>query len=77
MILTAVKNVTTGLASLGSLALLSRSTKFSRSFSVMAQGDPNTASSIYDFTAKTIDGDEISLDKYRGKVAIVVNVASK
>jgi glutathione peroxidase len=33
--------------------------------------------SIYDFSAKTIDGDEQSLSAYRGKTMLVVNVASK
>jgi len=33
--------------------------------------------SIYDYSAKTIDGDEQSLSAYRGKVLLVVNVASK
>ena len=33
--------------------------------------------SIYDFTMKTIDGKEVSLGRYRGKVLLVVNVASK
>ncbi len=33
--------------------------------------------SIYDFNVKTIDGDEISLSKYRGKVLLIVNVASE
>lgn len=33
--------------------------------------------SIYDFKVKTIDGEEITLDKYRNKVLIVVNTASK
>lgn len=33
--------------------------------------------SIYDFSAKTIDGEEVSLEKYKGKVVIVVNTASK
>jgi len=33
--------------------------------------------SIYDFSAKTIDGDEQKLDAYRGKTLLVVNVASK
>ena len=33
--------------------------------------------SIYDFTAKTIDGDEQKLAAYRGKTMLVVNVASK
>jgi len=31
----------------------------------------------YDFSAKTIDGKEASLDAYKGKVTLVVNVASK
>ena len=33
--------------------------------------------SIYDFSAKTIDGDEQSLAAYKGKALLVVNVASK
>ena len=33
--------------------------------------------SIYDFSAKTIDGDEQKLAAYRGKTLLVVNVASK
>ncbi|MEP6483283.1 MAG: glutathione peroxidase [Rudaea sp.] len=32
---------------------------------------------IYDFSAKTIDGDEQKLDAYKGKTVLVVNVASK
>ncbi|CDQ74423.1 unnamed protein product [Oncorhynchus mykiss] len=39
--------------------------------------DWQTASSIYDFSAKDIDGNEVSLEKYRGDVVIIVNVASK
>jgi glutathione peroxidase len=35
------------------------------------------AKSIYDFSAKTIDGKDRSLGDYRGKVALVVNVASE
>ncbi len=31
----------------------------------------------YDFSAKTIDGKEAALDAYKGKVTLVVNVASK
>ena len=34
-------------------------------------------SSIYDFTAKDIDGNDVSLSKYAGHVCIIVNVASK
>ncbi|MGH8040826.1 MAG: glutathione peroxidase [Rudaea sp.] len=33
--------------------------------------------SIYDFSAKTIDGDEEKLAAYKGKTLLVVNVASK
>ena len=33
--------------------------------------------SIYDFTVKDIDGRDVSLADYRGKVLLVVNVASK
>jgi glutathione peroxidase len=32
---------------------------------------------IYDFSAKTIDGEDMSLSNYAGKVLLVVNVASK
>jgi len=33
--------------------------------------------SVYDFSAKTIDGEEQKLDTYRGKTLLIVNVASK
>lgn len=32
---------------------------------------------VYDFSAKSIDGDEIKLADYAGKVLLIVNVASK
>ena len=35
------------------------------------------AHSIYDFTMKSIDGQQVSLKSYTGKVVMVVNVASK
>ncbi|GAC1622677.1 MAG: glutathione peroxidase [Nevskia sp.] len=34
-------------------------------------------SNIYDFDAKTIDGSSTKLDQYKGKVLLIVNVASK
>lgn len=34
-------------------------------------------SNIYDFSAKTITGDDVSLADYQGKVMLVVNTASK
>nr|CAX70775.1 Glutathione peroxidase [Schistosoma japonicum]CAX75820.1 Glutathione peroxidase [Schistosoma japonicum] len=36
-----------------------------------------SGSSIYDFTAKDIDGVDVSLSKYRGYVCLIVNVACK
>lgn len=33
--------------------------------------------SIYDFSVKDIDGKEVSMSKYKGKVLLIVNVASK
>jgi len=47
----------------------------------MAEGkgmaDWKSAKSIYDFSAVDIDGNEVSLEKYKGHVCIIVNVASK
>jgi len=37
----------------------------------------SSAESIYDFTVKDIDGNDVSLDRYKGKVCLIVNVASK
>lgn len=39
--------------------------------------DWHTATSIYDFSAMDIDGNVVSLEKYRGDVVIITNVASK
>lgn len=38
---------------------------------------PLSAQSIYDFTMNDIDGNPVSLSKYKGKVVMIVNVASK
>jgi len=35
------------------------------------------AGSVYEFKADDIDGNEVSLEKYRGQVLIIVNVASE
>lgn len=37
----------------------------------------NSNKSIYDFKVKDIKGNDVSLSKYKGKVLLVVNVASK
>lgn len=39
--------------------------------------DYKSVQSIYEFSAKTIKGEEVSLEKYRGHVCIIVNVASQ
>ena len=37
----------------------------------------NNQNSIYDITVKDIDGSDVSLANYKGKVLLIVNVASK
>lgn len=39
--------------------------------------DWESAKSIYEFRATDIDGNEVSLEKYKGCVCIITNVASK
>lgn len=39
--------------------------------------DYKAASSIHEFTAKNIKGQDVSLDIYKGHVCIIVNVASQ
>ncbi len=39
--------------------------------------EPPKEKSMYDFTMKNIDGQVIKLDAYKGKVVMIVNVASK
>ena len=38
---------------------------------------PASGTSVYDFTMKSIDGADVPLARYKGKVMLVVNVASK
>ncbi|KAI9592209.1 glutathione peroxidase-like protein [Syncephalis fuscata] len=37
----------------------------------------DSSKNFYDFTALDIDGNEVSMEQYRGQVVLVVNVASK
>ncbi|XP_065359731.1 uncharacterized protein Gtpx isoform X3 [Calliphora vicina] len=39
--------------------------------------EAKNANSIYDFTVKDTHGEEVSLDKYKGNVVLVVNIASQ
>ncbi|KAF4117876.1 hypothetical protein G5714_002429 [Onychostoma macrolepis] len=52
------------------------SKSFARAMCAQAN-DWQSAKSIYEFSAKDIDGNEVSLEKYRGYVCIITNVASK
>ncbi|KAF2895787.1 hypothetical protein ILUMI_10389 [Ignelater luminosus] len=55
-------------------------TSFGFKATVMASANQDNwkeAKSIYDFSAKTLDGQEVSLEKYKGHVTIIVNVASE
>ncbi len=45
--------------------------------SALASSNVSDNQSIYSFTLNDIDGNPVSLEKYRGKVALLVNVASK
>jgi glutathione peroxidase len=39
--------------------------------------EPPNVTSVYDFKMKNIDGSEVKLDAYKGKVVMIVNTASK
>lgn len=41
-----------------------------------AEVDYKTATSIFDFTVKDSFGNDVSLDKYKGHVTLIVNIAS-
>jgi glutathione peroxidase len=58
--------LTAGIALLGSQAL-----------AMNAEMPTPEAKSIYDFKVKDIDGKDVPLSKFKGKVLVVVNVASK
>ena len=44
---------------------------------VMQDSKPEAQHSFHDFKVKDIDGEEVSLAKYKGEVCLVVNMASK
>ena len=46
-------------------------------FATIAFAATATMDSPYDFKVKDIDGKEVDLGKYKGKVVLVVNVASQ
>jgi len=76
-----VRGITYSLVKSGRLAAIVGATAVSSAAfcKVSASGNDSwkTASSIYDFAVKDIDGNDVSLEKYKGHVCIIVNVASK
>lgn len=44
---------------------------------IMIQAREDKMQNFYDFKAKSITGEEIVMSSYKGKVVVVVNVASK
>ncbi len=67
-----MKNLTTVIAFATTIVLIA-----SANFNNLFSGEETMAESIHDFTIKTIDGKEKSLSDYKGKVVLIVNVASK
>lgn len=51
--------------------------QYSTAAAIDMSNDYKNASSIYEFTVKDTHGNGVSLDKYKGKVVLVVNIASK
>lgn len=50
---------------------------FSANLRAMTESSSEQNSSVYDFTAKDIRGEDVDLSVYKGKVLLIVNVASK
>ncbi|RWS26036.1 glutathione peroxidase-like isoform X1 [Leptotrombidium deliense] len=67
------------LAAIYGICAVNRScfTLLTRSYCENTNIDPKKAKSLFEFTANDIDGNSVSLEKYRGFVTIVVNVATK
>ncbi|KAM7255624.1 hypothetical protein ACFE04_008522 [Oxalis oulophora] len=70
-----------GLSSLLPSSIISSSSSSSKygfnSMSRVYASSSATAKSVHDFTVKDIEGNEVSLNKFKGKVLLIVNVASK
>lgn len=75
-----MKIIFSNLFLLGSLILLlascNKTTKTSNA-SDMTTTNPTSAETVYEFTVKDIEGNDIALSKYKGKKLMIVNVASK
>lgn len=61
----------------GTIILTILAISFGFSLKKADESDKVNAKNIYEFKANSIDGEKISLEKYKGKVVLIVNVASK
>lgn len=43
----------------------------------MASENPENPQTVYDFVVKDTHGNEVPLDKYKGKALMIVNIASQ
>ncbi len=71
-----MKNPLLSLLGLGALAVASLSAMTIATPSKMETAAPAPAT-VYDFTVKTIDGEDVKLSQYKGKKLLIVNTASK
>ena len=67
---------------IGAFAVLLLVTAFAAAYSLgficnPSPVDPPKERSIYEFSMKNIDGQDVKLDAYKGKVVMIVNTASK
>jgi glutathione peroxidase len=46
-------------------------------FSLLSNGTPTAHKTVYDYSLVTLDGKDVSLAAYKGKVLLIVNLASK
>ncbi len=64
-------------AAIAALGLARGATADGQDSKVMQDSRPEAQQSFHDFKVKDIDGEEVSLAKYKGEVCLVVNMASK
>jgi glutathione peroxidase len=64
-------------ALIGVTVLFMTGLAIAKAISLKAEPTAPAYTSVYDFTMKSIDGKDVKLDAYKGKVVMLVNVASK
>lgn len=66
-----------GRAAAGSRPRGPPATRYALALQCASRDDWRSARSMHEFSAKDIDGHMVNLDKYRGYVCIITNVASQ